>query len=346
MNYLILQNPGHNRVYYEQSEKLALAELGIASRLLETPCLSIESEVLAGVRYLKLETEKELSYRDFSIISNLSFVFALYRREGDFLYPLQREISEYLPEKLSSIQRYHGKTNELFTRMMISVAWLSSDFYAKENIKFLDPVSGRGTGLFEAAMRGMNAYGIEKDNKSVNEGAAFFKTFLKKEHFKYNYQLRPVAGKSKKEAIMMHDFCYAKNKEDFADKTKQKCLGMVSGDTLNASSYFKENYFHLIAGDLPYGIVHANKDRNQKSKNTRNPIELMEQCLPEWHKVLKSGACVAVAWNSFLLPYKRMLDLFTEAGFVGLTDEPYLQFEHRVDQSIKRNVLVARKNRN
>lgn len=252
-------------------------------------------------------------------------------------------MKEYLPEKLSAIQKYHGKTNELFTRMMISVALMSSEFYGKENLRLLDPVSGRGTGLFEAAIQGMHAYGIEKDSKSVHEGASFFKTFLKKERYKHEYQARPIAGKSKKDAIRMHDFMYAKSKEEFAEKSQQKHLGMVEGDTLNASSYFKENYFHLMVGDLPYGIVHGNKDRKQKSGNTRNPSDLMQQCLPEWHKILKPGACVVMAWNSFLLPYKRMADLFEEAGFTVCSDEPYLQFEHRVDQSIKRNIVVAKK---
>lgn len=340
MKYLILQNPGHNRVYYDQSEKLALAELKIAAGLFEAKSESIESVTIAGIRYLELQVETELSAKDIHLISNLSFVFAMYKQDGESLVPVQRDTNEYLPEKLSGIQKYHGKTNELFTRMMISVAAMSSEFFGKENIKLLDPVAGRGTGLFEAAIQGLHAYGIEKDNKSANEGAAFFALSLK-ERYKHEYQLRPVAGSSKKDAVKMHDFSYAKSKEEFADKSQQKLLGMVEGDTLNASSYFKENYFHLMVGDLPYGIVHGNKDRKQKSGNTRNPSDLMQECLPEWYKILKTGGAVVMAWNSFLLPYKRMADLFEEAGFTVCSDEPYLQFEHRVDQSIKRNIVVA-----
>ena len=343
MKYLILQNPGHNRVYYDQSEKLAMAELSIAARFFKSPCLSVNSEIIAGIRYIGFESENELQDTDIQLISGLSFVFAIFKYDKGCFFPVEKNETLYLPEKLSAIQKYHGKTNELFTRMMISVAALSSDFYGKSGIRFLDPVSGRGTGLFEAAIHGFDAYGIEKDHKSVHDGASFFKTFLKKERFKHEYLLRPVAGTSKKNAVRMHDFEYARNKEEFSEKSQRKHLGMVEGDTLNASGYFKADYFHLIAGDLPYGIVHGNMDRKQSGGNTRNPSDLLQQCLPEWYKILKPGGCIVMSWNSFLLPYKRMADLFEEAGFSALKDESYTCFEHRVDQAIKRNIIVAKK---
>ena len=40
--YLILQHPGHNRVYYKVAGELALAELKLASQGLETICDVIE----------------------------------------------------------------------------------------------------------------------------------------------------------------------------------------------------------------------------------------------------------------------------------------------------------------
>ena len=60
IQYLILQHPGHNRVYFNLSGKLALAELKIASQKLNANCYEIEIIEIKGVRYISFKTDIEI----------------------------------------------------------------------------------------------------------------------------------------------------------------------------------------------------------------------------------------------------------------------------------------------
>jgi len=347
MEYLLLQHPGHNRVYYNEARKLALAELQLASERLSVSCSDIKIIEIAGVRYLSLTTNKEISQKDLAVLSRLSFLFALFKKSGGedqiSLIPLQKDELQFIDNKISSILKYQGKTNELFTRMMVNVALLSSNFDYEDNISLLDPVAGKGTTLFEASVYGFNAYGIELEAKSVHETTIFFKKYLERERIKHTADKRQVAGTSKKDAVLMSEFSYAFSKEQFKSYENQKKLGLVCGNTKDADLYFKKNQFHLLVGDLPYGIVHGNTTNKRSASITRNPSELLSESLQQWYKVLKKGGIVIVAWNSFLASRAKMAALFSKSGFEVLDSEPFQNFEHMVDKSIKRDVVVAKK---
>lgn len=339
MDYLIMQHPGHNRVYYLSADKMALAELKIASQQLSALPQCVDVVTIEGLRYLHLRTAEVLSEADIELLSRLSFVFALFRLrkvdEQQVLVPMRRSQYESIDGKISTIQKYAGKTNELFTRMMLNVALLSSDFSYENAITILDPVAGRGTTLFEAAVYGFDAYGIEIMPKSVHETAVFFKKFLENERLKHTAVQRQVSGGSKKEAVLMKEFKY--------NTTQSRRLGLVEGNTQEASKYFKANTFNLIVGDLPYGVAHGNNPQKKGKSITRNPSELLQACVADWHKVLMQGGVVVVAWNSFLVSREKLSEVFVKNGFQVLTDSPYDEFEHMVDQSIKRDIVVAKK---
>lgn len=346
MQFLILQNPGHNRVYFEQSDKLAFAELKIAGKNLSEKIDNIKSEKIAGVRYISFEKESELTNSDIFIISKLSFTFAIFNliSEGGIkkLIPVNILNYEYLDKKLSSILKYQGKTNELFTQMMVNVAVHSSDFSMSDQITLLDPVAGKGTTLFEGLIYGFSCYGIEKEAKFVHETSVFFKKFLQKERLKHLNQKRQVSGSSKKDKNEMFEFEFAKDKELFKDENKRKKLGIVCGKSQESHKYFKKPTFNLIVGDLPYGIFHGNTNANGAAKS-RNPKDFLKDSIPEWIKVLKTGGCIAISWNSFLISYQEIKNLFSHFGLNPLNSNPYDSFEHMVDSSIKRDLIVAKK---
>lgn len=344
--YLILQNPGHNRVYYNLAGKLALAELSIASSRLTVECTNISIKQIAEIRYVSFECDAELKDTDLQIISRLSFVFALYKLSSSkpiSLVPIARYNYEYINDKISSLLKYPGKTNELFTKMMVNVALLSSDFSYDHQIKLLDPVAGKGTTLYEGSIYGFDCTGIEIEPKSVHDASVFFKKYLQEERLKHKIEKRQIFGKNKSEAIYIEEFEYARNKEDFKNKSARKTLGMVNGESQMANSYFKANSFHLIAGDLPYGIAHGNKGAKKSTSITRNPSELLSLCLPQWHKVLKKGGTVVLAWNAFVAAKEQLHSIFLDNGFELMKDNSYNQFEHMVDKSIKRDIIVAKK---
>lgn len=345
--YLILQYPGHNRVYYNLADKLALAELTIAVTRCSTPCTHLEVITLKGTRYLSFTALQELTPQDLLLLHRLSFVFALFEltqiNEKEVLLPLDKVGHEYLDGKISSLLKYPGKTNELFTKMMINVALLSSDYDYSDAIALLDPVAGRGTTLYEASVCGFSAYGIELDPKSAHEASVFFKKYLQTEGIKHKHDKKQVAGRSKSEGTYMDIFQYARTKDDFKQVATTKTLGFVCGDTKEAARYFKHEQFHLIVGDLPYGIFHGNGGAKGAKSKTRNPSELIKDCLVGWKKVLKKGGCIVLAWNSFLVSRTKLACLFEENGLTVLNETPYDGFEHMVDRSIKRDIIVAKR---
>jgi len=52
---------------------------------------------------------------------------------------------------------------------------------------------------------------------------------------------------------------------------------------------------------------------------------------------------LALAWNKNVLPRSGIESLLSQNGLVVLDGPQYLGFEHRVDQSIVRDIIVARK---
>ncbi len=345
--YLILQNPGHNRVYYNASGTMALAELQLAAEKLTESCREIKITNIAGVRYLSFMSENILLDEDLKILARMSFVFAVFLKSEannpDLLKPILMPAVDYLDTKISSLLKYQGKTNELFTKMMINVALLSSDFSYEDNISLLDPVAGRGTTLFESAVYGFNSFGIEIEPKSVQESILFFKKYIQTERYKNQFDKRMVAGKNKLEANYIQEFEYATSKEDYKSEELRKKLGVVCGNSAEADKYFKKNSMNLIVGDLPYGIAHGNTAQKKEGGITRNPSELLKLCVPQWSKLLKKGGVVVVAWNAFVVSKHQLKSAFEESGLQVLADAPYDQFEHMVDKSIKRDIIVAKK---
>ena len=127
VNYAILANPGHNRVYFEASEGISLAELMIAARAFSTPCENFRLEEIGGVPYYLLDAERALTRREVGILSRLSFCYAIFtveRSGGEkILRPVCKVDATFFNPSVSSILKYSGKTNELVTRTMINRAY-------------------------------------------------------------------------------------------------------------------------------------------------------------------------------------------------------------------------------
>ncbi|MBL7024857.1 MAG: hypothetical protein ISR87_05320 [Candidatus Marinimicrobia bacterium] len=329
-----------------ESEKLALAELSLTCQRLEQTCRHIESIDIAGINYLSFTVEKTLSERELEWLSRLSFIFALFVQEVDNeaqLKPVALIPPTHLDPKISMLLKYSGKTNEIFTRMMINVGLVSSDFGVEDSIQLLDPVSGKGTTLFEGAVRGFDVTGIETERKMVHETTIFFKKFLEQEKFKHSLGKHAMYSSSTGGEASVQLFEYSKDKQGFKAEGSRKHLALIAGNAIHSRRYFKAEKFHLIIGDLPYGIAHGNRAKKKHNSRTRSPAEFMEVCLPEFHKILKTGGTLVLAWNKFVWPREDFVELLAAKGFKVLDADPYDQFTHRVDQSIKRDIVVARK---
>ena len=254
---------------------------------------------------------------------------------------MEMSSAPFLDEKISSLMKYQGKTNEMFTRLMVNVAVHSA--YTNEDMSLLDPVAGKGTTLFEAAANGINAHGIEIDAKNTHEGEVYFKKFLESERIIHHDQKRQIYSSGKNNAIFVHEFRFSHSRAGMKTAEGSRTTGFIAGKAQDALRYFKGPQFHCIVGDLPYGIKHGSKKNEQLSGFTRNPSELVEESLDGWKRILFPGGVIVLAWNSFLVTRKKLSELIAEKGFLVMSDPPYDQFEHMVDRNIKRDIIVAKK---
>lgn len=332
--YAVLMHPGHNRVYFEESKGLAISELTLA---LGDRCRGASIVELCSVPYLTFEADGE----DTEIprtLSKLSFTYAAYILGDDgALRPVDARREAAFSIDIGGMLKYSGKTNETFTRLMINAALYSSDFAGQEHVSLLDPLMGKGTTLFEAAMSGYDAYGIEIMEGVVNEAQVFFKKFLESEKYKHIYNKERYGGDGMP-LMNAHVFEYARDKD--ALKAAPQRLVMAAGDARYSDKCFGKSKFHIIAADLPYGIFHGSAAGGGKS---RNPAGLLTACLPAWRNSLKRGGALALSWNQFVLPRAALNELLERAGLTVMSGGVYESFGHRVDQAIKRDLIIARK---
>lgn len=340
-SYAILANPGHNRIYFEAAKVLALSELSIVLGASRIPYADCRGEELGGVYYLCFSTESPIVDTDWNIFRRLSFLYAMFEKipqEGEVLLrPVLLPNTQYLDEGISRILRYSGKTNELFTRMLLSIGAAAAG--GGERLRLLDPIAGKGTTLFEGLVAGYDSYGIEIGEKAANEAFLYLKKYLETEKCKHSGAIERVSGANKSFTAKRYAVTLAKTKEDYkADNTRH--WELVAGDSRYADAYFKKNFFDLLVGDLPYGVQHGNVTDPKQAGLTRSPKELLTACLPAWRRVLRPGGALVLSWNSFVFSKEEFAALLTEHGFAVRQGEEY-SLAHRVDQAIRRDVIVA-----
>ena len=345
ITYAILLHPGHNRVYFSTSKTLSLHELTIALRSFQGSFGPEELRELAGVPYITFTSQTPLPPQQLTDLGRLSPVYALFRLEenadGPILSPLALPESRYMDSSVSSILKYTGKTNELFTRMMLSVAYHSLPTPPREPVRVLDPIAGKGTTLAECLIRGWDAYGVEIGDKAAGEAFTYMKKYLETEKYKHEAQNQRISGPNRSFTARRYQITLAHNKDEFKHSPRQ--WEMVAGDSQYCDHYFRHGFFHLIVGDLPYGVQHGNVTGQSQGSLTRNPCQLVEKCCPAWHKVLMKNGILALSWNSFVLSWEDLAAVLERHGFQVFREEPYHSFEHRVDQAIRRDLIVAEK---
>ncbi len=349
--YGIIIHPGHNRVYYETAKRLAAAEFGVATAHLSVRVTEYGTQEIANVPYFTFRTDAPLTEQDLGIIARLSFVFCMFEIAGETFKPVTIQTEGIFPSDINTVLKYSGKTNELFTKLLINVARLSSNFGGTQlsesstRYSLLDPVAGKGTTLFEGLCAGLDVAGIESDERSVGEAVTFFTRYLETHRYKHETHAERVGitdPKDKKpKKSLVTSFRIARDKAD--QKTGNiYSLTFVQGDCTNADKYFKKSSFHHIVGDLPYGIQW--KASSRERTGSLNPVQLLEHSLPLWVRLLKTGGTICLSWNTFVLPRAKIAELFVQHGLEVMESEPYTQFAHRVDQAINRDIIVGRLN--
>ncbi|MCL2406854.1 MAG: hypothetical protein FWC95_02880 [Defluviitaleaceae bacterium] len=337
-NYVIMLNPGHNRVYFDSAIQMAIKEFTLAAG-----CGNSAPEIIkiGGIDYLRFDSEI-LSPEEINRLHNLSFTYAIFEKRGGSgdvaLHPITGTFEPFVPASFSQILKYTGKTNELFTRMCINIAQNTIQ-HKHDSINLLDPMMGKGTTLYEGFIRGFNVYGVELDDGLVTESHNFVKRFMEKERYKFEQKTIKISGPNKSFRAERHSFTVARSKDD-EKAGNTRTIEMIAGNTIHSDSYFKKDFFDIIMCDLPYGVQHDSAARKAKG-GSRNPIELLKQTLPVWRGVLKPGGAITLAWNTFVCPRNEIVKTLEESSFAVQATEPHMQLRHRVDQAIMRDMVVA-----
>ncbi|MEV6155945.1 SAM-dependent methyltransferase [Nonomuraea sp. NPDC052129] len=335
--YALLILPAFNRVYGESSVRLTLAELAFfGRRALETEVSDLGESVIGGLPYVSFETAAPLGAGDVALLSNLSSVYALYGIEGELLRPLTVAPLDRLSSDLITIQKYAGKTNEHFTKLLLNVTVLASDRRLDERLSVFDPLCGRGTTLNQALMYGYDAYGADVDSKDFEAYTGFLKTWLKNKRFKHTAETVPVR---RERALVGRrlNISFSRSKEEFKSGDTQR-VSVVNADTLRSREFFKPRSFDVVVTDAPYGVQHGS--RGGGGGLSRSPLELIRKAAPVWAELLRPGGALGISWNTYGGTRDDLAEILAKAG-LDVVDLP--DFEHWVDQAIVRDIMVARK---
>jgi tRNA G10 N-methylase Trm11 len=238
---------------------------------------------------------------------------------------------------LVTIPKYPGKTNEQFTRLLINVTLASMRRPISGPITILDPLCGRGTTLSTAMMLGCNAAGVEAELKAVEAYAAYLRTYWRRKRLKHSLELTPVRREGKIIGKRLEAEVIPVGRD------RPVALTVFSGDTRQSAALFGKRRFDAVLADAPYGVVHGSQTdrRGASGKRDRSAAGLISDALPVWAGQLKTGGALGLSWNAIGLRRERLLELLADAGLEPLDFGPYRDFEHRVDSSIRRDIVVA-----
>jgi hypothetical protein len=246
---------------------------------------------------------------------------------GPLLRPLEPNFTPFVPLEMAEVRRYKGKTNELFTRVMLNLAIFAGAYRPQftGRLRILDPLAGGGTTLFLALAAGYDAFGIEQNRQDVETTEVFVRQYLHSMNIAYK-EVDEKGRKAGRRAIF----------EVGRKGQEQRYLILVHGETAGAIQHLQEipggPHVHAIVGDLPYGIQHFSEIAS-----------LLHAALPIWERLLLPGGTLALAWNATHVARSSLIQcVATRTSLRVLNDPPYTRLEHTVDRVIKkRDLLIA-----
>ncbi len=272
------------------------------------------------------------------------------RRDGDservyvdemesvpLLQPRPLPGTDLYPSDLLTTLKYQGKTNEQFTALMLHLAAATSARRADLDtgtLRVLDPVAGRGTTLNQALMWGLSPVGVDLDKKDAELYRGFLTGWLREHRLKHKVGTHKLTVHGKALGSRTHADLAATKEAHKAGEGQT--LDLYTADTTKIGSFLSPRSADAIVADLPYGVQHGARSGGALK---RSPLELLEEALPAWTRVLSKGGAMALAINRHTAPWPDTAALLERQGLTVTTADG--EFRHRVDSSIDRDIVVA-----
>lgn len=216
---------------------------------------------------------------------------------------------------------------------MINIGLSLSPFARSDTpLTLLDPLCGKGTACFCALQAGMNAVGMDLDQKAVREAEDYFGKYLKVHMLKHS--VRSWSETAGKTSLPVKEFTFADSKEHYQQQDT-RFLRLSAGDTVLAPILCRRRPVHLLIADLPYGVQHA----PQFGRRPESFGALLSRALPAWKKALIPGGVAAVSFNTLTLPTQQVIDLAVTSGWTPFTGGIFSSLRHEVEQAVVRDVV-------
>ncbi|HET6505037.1 MAG TPA: SAM-dependent methyltransferase [Amycolatopsis sp.] len=337
-HYAILVYPAANRVYADASPALLRAELAAFGAALAGQPAEVAERSMGGVGYVTFSTAAPLSEKDIALLSNLSSLYALFELEGELLRPVPVTPLDRFDSDLLTIQKYSGKTNELFTKLLVNVTVLSTVDGFGGTPLVLDPLCGRGTTLSQAMMYGFDATGVDVDRRDFEAYQKFIVTWLRAKRVKHTAN----SGQLRRNKVKLGqrlEIEFGATRESYKSGDTQR-LAYFNCDTLITDELLRPESVDVIVTDAPYGVQHGS---HQSEGLSRSPRELLAAAVPVWARTLRPGGAIGISWNTHVAKREELAEILAGAGLDVRADLG--DFTHRVDQAILRDLIVARKPR-
>ena len=332
MKYAFLLYPHQNVRYRQSLAMIAQRELTMTLESLGRGG-DVTRQERGGATFLTFEAER-LSARDMRMLSQLSSVYMMFAVEGEALVPIEPTHPSYVGEDLPALLKYKGKTNEMFTDAMLTMALCVSDFMPIHDGQLVvcDPMAGRATTLLLALRRGYHGVGIEVSRADVKESCDYVTRYLEYHRIKHKKQESALTVRGKAGGRETR-FIFSDSAEHFKDGDT-RTLRLICGDTRDTAALLKSASAHLIVTDAPYGVQKGTAGKSDGILST------ISAALPGWRDVLKPGGALAMSFNTYVVKRAQLQAACERAG-LEVVDTPSL--EHWVEQAINRDVILARR---
>lgn len=323
----------HQNVRYRQSLlTIAAAELSMTLAALGRGG-EVRPVEMGGAAFLTFDCD-HLTQRDVRMLSELASVYVMFTMEDAQMVPMESAHPNYIGEDLPALLKYKGKTNEMFTDAMITMALASSAFMPVHDSQLIvcDPMAGRGTTMMLALRRGYHGVGIEIGKADVKECCDYMTRYLEYHRIKHKRSETSLTVRGKCGGRETK-FVLSDTAEHFKDGDT-RTLRMICGDTRDAAALLKPQSVHLMVTDIPYGVQKGTAGRQDSIGGT------IAAALPGWQEALKPGGALAMSFNTYVTRRADLVRLCERVGLEVIATPP---LEHWVEQAVNRDVILARK---